>query len=123
MPNNYHNGKIAEYIAFFYLLFHGYWPVSKNYVTGKGTHAGEVDLIFRKRRTLVFVEVKERRSFEKAAYAISEKQKQRIVRGAEAFLSKHKQYDTYDIRFDAILVEYPFKIRHLRNAWVASKLF
>ena len=34
-----------------------------------------------------------------------------------------KKYDTYDIRFDAILVEYPFKVRHLRNAWVASKLF
>ena len=123
MQSNYHNGKLAEYIALFYLLFHGYFPVAKNYITGKGTHAGEVDLIVRKGKTLVFVEVKERRSFEKAAYAISEQQKQRIVRGAEVFLAKHKRYDAFDIRFDAILVEYPFKVRHLRNAWVASKLF
>lgn len=123
MPTNYHNGKIAEYIALIYLLFKGYMPVKKNYVTGKGTHAGEVDLIVKKGKTLVFVEVKERRSFEKAAYAISEQQKQRIVRGAEVFLAKNKRYDSYNVRFDAILVEYPFKIRHLRNAWVSSKLF
>ena len=88
MPNNYHNGKLAEYIALFYLLFHGYFPVAKNYVTGKGTHAGEVDLIVRKGKTLIFVEVKERRSFEKAAYAISEQQKQRIIHGAEVFFGQ-----------------------------------
>ena len=123
MATNYHNGKMAEYIALVYLLFKGYWPVAKNYVTGRGTHAGEVDLIMRKGKMLVFVEVKERRSMEKAAYAISEQQKQRIIRGAEVFLAKHKKYDAYDIRFDAILVEYPFKIKHLPNAWVVSRLF
>ena len=123
MATNYHNGKIAEYIALVYLLFKGYWPVAKNYVTGRGTHAGEVDLIMRKGKMLVFVEVKERRSMEKAAYAISEKQKERIIRGAEAFLQRHKEYDAFDIRIDAILVEYPFRIRHLRNAWIAPKLF
>ena len=91
MATNYHNGKMAEYIALIYLLFKGYWPIAKNYVTGRGTHAGEVDLIMRKGKMLVFVEVKERRSMEKAAYAISEKQKERIIRGAEAFLQKHKE--------------------------------
>lgn len=119
----YAGGRLAEWIAMIYLLFKGYIPVAKNVVTGKGTHAGEVDLIVRSGKLLVFVEVKKRQSLEKAAYAISERQKQRIVRGAEAFLKKHKEYDSFDIRFDAVLVEFPWHIRHLANAWISTMLF
>lgn len=110
-------------MALFYLLIHGYFFVGKNVVTGKGTHAGEVDLIVKKGRLLVFVEVKERQDLEKAAYAISERQKQRIIRGAEAFLKKHPKYDDYDIRFDAILVQFPYHVKHVLNAWISTKLF
>lgn len=119
----YKSGKVAEWIALIYLLFKGYFPVSRNFITGKGTNAGEIDLIVRKKRLLVFVEVKKRQSLEKAAYAVSEKQKQRIIRGAEVFLKRHSQYDSFDIRFDAILVELPYRIRHLPNAWVSTMLF
>ena len=120
---SYAGGCLAEWIALIYLLFKGYFPVAKNVVTGKGTHAGEVDLIVRRGSLLVFVEVKKRQNLEKAAYAISERQKQRIVRGAEAFLKKHKKYDAFDIRFDAVLVEFPWHIRHLTNAWISTMLF
>lgn len=120
---SYAGGRLAEWIALIYLLFKGYFPVAKNVVTGKGTHAGEVDLIVRRGSLLVFVEVKKRQNLEKAAYAISERQKQRIVRGAEAFLKKNKKYDAFDIRFDAVLVEFPWHIRHLTNAWISTMLF
>lgn len=110
-------------MALFYLLCKGYFPVAKNYVTGRGTHAGEVDLIVKKRRLLVFVEVKKRQDLEQAAYAITEKQKQRIIRGAEAFLKKHPRYDDCAVRFDAVLVEFPASIRHLPNAWIPPRLF
>ena len=119
----YKSGKLAEYVALIYLLFKGYFPVSRNFITGKGTNAGEIDLIVRKKNLLVFVEVKKRQSLEKAVYAVSEKQKQRIIRGAEVFLKRHTQYDSFDIRFDAILVELPCRIRHLPNAWVSTMLF
>lgn len=120
---SYKSGRLAEWFALIYLMSKGYWPVGKNVVTGKGTHAGEVDLIVRKGKLLVFVEVKKRQNLEKAAYAISERQKQRIIRGAEAFLKKHKKFDAFDIRFDAILVEFPWHIKHLTNAWISTMLF
>ena len=66
---SYAGGRLAEWIALIYLLFKGYFPVAKNVVTGKGTHAGEVDLIVRRGSLLVFVEVKKRQNLEKAAYA------------------------------------------------------
>lgn len=121
--DTYNSGRLAEWLALFYLISRGYFPVGKNVVTGKGTHAGEVDLIVRKGKLLVFVEVKKRQNLEKAAYAISERQKQRIIRGAEAFLKKHKKYDAFDIRFDAVLVEFPWHIQHLTNAWISTMLF
>lgn len=121
--NNNHSGKLAEFMALLFLLCKGYLPVARNYATGRGTHAGEVDLIVRKGRQIVFVEVKKRRDLELAAYAITEKQKQRIIKGAEAFLKKHPRYDDCSARFDAVLVEFPFNIRHLPNAWIPPKLF
>lgn len=122
MSNSSKSGYWAETLALFYLLFKGYFPVARNVINGKGTHAGEVDLIVRRGKLLVFVEVKKRQNLEQAAYAIKERQKQRIIRGAEAFLKKHKKYDSFDIRFDAVLVEFPFKIRHLTNAWISTML-
>lgn len=122
MSNGNSGGYWAETAAMFYLLFKGYFPVARNVVTGRGTGAGEVDLIVRRGRLLVFVEVKKRWNLERAAYAISERQKQRIIRGAEAFLKKHPRYDAFDIRFDAVLVEFPFHVRHLTNAWISTML-
>lgn len=121
--NNKQGGKLAEFMAMIYLLCKGYLPIAKNYVTGRGTHAGEVDLIVKKGRMIVFVEVKKRGDLERAAYAITEKQKQRIIRGAEVFLKKHPRYDDCAVRFDAVLVEFPLNIRHLPHAWIPPRLF
>ena len=41
----------------------------------------------------------------------------RIWRAAEAFLQKHPQYAAFDVRFDAVTVCLPFKIRHLPDAF------
>ena len=100
-------------------MCHGYSFVCRNYITGKGTNAGEVDLIMKKGKILVFAEVKLRKDFATAAYAITDSQKQRILRGALSFMQKHQQYQGYDMRFDAILVCLPFIICHLENAWTA----
>ena len=110
-------GKFAEFIALQYLRLKGYALVECNYITGKGTGAGEVDIIVKNQTTLVFIEVKKRKDLTTAAYAIQPKQQQRIRRGAEAFLANHFEYLKFDIRFDAILIEYPFKIEHIENAF------
>ncbi len=110
-------GKFAEFMALQYLRLKGYALVSCNYVTGRGTGAGEVDIIVKNQTTLVFIEVKKRKDLATASYAIQPKQQQRIRRGAEAFLAHHPEYQNFDIRFDAVLIELPFKIEHIENAF------
>lgn len=115
--NNYRAGHFAEKLALLYLRCKGYHLLAQNYVTGRGTHAGEVDLIVRRGKTLVFVEVKKRSSLEEAAYAVRPPQQQRIRRAAEAFLAKNPLYAGYDLRFDAVLIRFPFQITHLQSAF------
>lgn len=110
-------GKYAEFLACCLFVAKGYSILSTNYITGRGTHAGEIDFIAKKKNLIVFVEVKKRKSLEDASYAITEHQKQRITNGAKAFLKRHPAYEGYDCRFDAVLVKLPFKIEHLKNAW------
>ncbi len=115
--NNYHSGHWAEYVALNYLRLKGWRKVAANYITGRGTGAGEIDLIVQKGHTLVFVEVKKRVSIENAAYAITIKQQERIRRAAESFLALNPQYADFDIRFDAVLVKLPLHIVHIENAF------
>lgn len=116
MTNNL-SGVLAEFIARTLFRFKGYKIMSKNYKTGKGTHAGEIDFIAKKSKTIIFVEVKKRKSVENASYAISDNQKKRIINGARGFLQKNHKYQNYNIRFDAVLISFPFQIRHIKNAW------
>ena len=115
--NNYHRGHLAEFLAQIYLNLHGYRLVRRNFVTGRGTTAGEIDLIMRRGHLLIFVEIKQRQSLDAAAYAISTAQKQRIIRGAQNFLKHNPQFIGYDMRFDAVLIKWPWRICHIKNAW------
>lgn len=115
--NNYHSGHFAEIIALWFLRLKGYRRVALNYRTGQGTRAGEVDLIVRRGKVLVFVEVKKRQTLDVAAYAVQPVQQQRIRRGAEAFLGAHPHFQSCDIRFDAVLIAFPWQIRHIKNAF------
>ena len=115
--NNNTAGHLAESMARWFMRLHGYHIVACNEITGKGTHAGEVDFIAKRGNTLVFVEVKKRSDIERAAYAIKPQQQQRIRQGAMAFIKRNPQYMNYDIRFDAILIAFPCTIEHIENAW------
>ena len=113
----YESGKIAEFCARMFLRLKGYVILSKNFKTGPKMNIGEVDFIAKHKKCIIFVEVKKRSSLEKAAYALSEKQQQRIIRGAQMYLKQHPQFKDFDLRFDVILISPPFYIRHLKNAW------
>lgn len=117
--NSYRSGYAAEFLARCFMRFHGYRIVAKNYVTGRGTTAGEVDFIAIRAHTLVFAEVKKRKNVEAAAYAIKTAQKKRILTAAKVFLQKNPKYSGHDVRFDAILVKLPFCIKHIPGAWTA----
>ena len=108
--------KVERYVAFV-LFFKGYRLLSHNFKYYRGTGTGETDLILKKGKTLVFAEVKKRESFEKAAFAISPFSQKRLVKSAEVFLQSRPELQNHDIRFDAVLVNRFFFIRHILNAF------
>lgn len=106
-------GVIAEHICIWVLRFQGYKILARRYKT----KVGEIDIIARRFHALVFVEVKARSSYEVGLESISFKQRQRIQKTAEIFLSRSRKKDFNQMRFDVMVVvpwRWPY---HLRNAW------
>ncbi len=115
---NYAAGHFAETIAVWFLRLKGYHFIARNFVVKRGTGAGEIDLIMSKGKIIVFFEVKKRRTYNLAAEAITIENQMRVVRSSAVFLKKHPKYNTYQMRYDAILFSsYHFLPRHLMNAW------
>ena len=66
--------------------------------------AGEIDLIIANSETLIFVEVKARKSFSAAAYAVLPKQQFRLLEAAGLALAMHEDWHRPMMRFDVALV-------------------
>ena len=106
-------GSWAEHAAAQYLRLKGYRILARGYRAPEG----EIDIVARRGRVLVLVEVKARPSIETAAYAIAPRQRRRIERAALRFLSHHPRHADCDLRFDAIVVS-PWRLpRHVIDAW------
>ncbi len=106
-------GRWAETLAAWRLRLTGYRIVARNY----RTPMGEIDLIARRGRQLVFIEVKARPDEATAAEAIVRRQRQQIERAASAFLAAHPDFALFDLRFDVMLIAAGIVPRHLRDAW------
>lgn len=65
---------------------------------------GEIDIVARRGRLLIFAEVKARARLDDAAESLTARQQRRIAAAAEAWLAAHAPENIQDIRFDAILV-------------------
>lgn len=107
-------GRVAEWIAVFFLFCKGYKPIARNIRGQKGSGAGEIDLIVKRQNLLVFVEIKHRQSLEKASYAVSPLQQKRLYKGAEAFIKNHPNLSCCNTRFDAFLSS-PGRLRHIED--------
>jgi len=84
----------------------------------RGT-SGEIDLILRQGRELVFVEVKKSRSFARAAERLSRAQIKRILATATEFLAGEPAGQDSDVRFDVALVNGSGQLDILQNALCA----
>ncbi|MCL6697969.1 YraN family protein [Sphingomonas sp. NSE70-1] len=105
-------GRRAETIAAWWLRLQG-WRILARRVRIVG---GEVDLIARRGRTVAFVEVKQRRSEQTAAWALDEYRLRRVAVAAERLASRFAR--TGDIvRIDAIFIVPRTLPRHLPNVW------
>ncbi len=79
--------------------------------------AGEIDLIINDGASLIFVEVKKSRSFEKAAENLTPAQMQRIYTSAECYLGDMPQGQLTNVRFDVALVDQIGDVRIVENAF------
>lgn len=110
---SYQIGLFSEFLARWYLRFHGYRILKSRYITGKNTNRAEIDIIAKHKNTIVFIEVKSRQSVSAAWDAITSTQSARLRRAAETFLIN--SHWTGDARFDVIIV-CGYKIYWSKNA-------
>lgn len=84
---------------------------------------GEIDIIARLGRTLLFVEVKRRSSlrYGRPAEAVDRQKQAHILRTAQLYLQEKRLADA-PVRFDVIEV-LPGEIRHIENAFDASAIY
>jgi putative endonuclease len=111
-------GRSAELLAADWLKQKGYCILEQNLRIGRG----ELDLIVQNRRTLVFVEVKARRTgkFGGTLYAIDARKQRQLTKLALTYLAR-RGLSNISCRFDVILVstteEGAPRITHLENAF------
>ena len=113
----FHRGLSAETRAAALLLAKGYRIVARRWQSP----VGEIDIIARRGRVLVFVEVKARERLDEAAEAVTQRQRRRIAAAATAWLARHPEDGSRDIRFDAVLVVPRRWPRHIPAAFDASR--
>ncbi len=111
-------GDYGERLARRYLWLHGYWIVDKNYKT----RHGEIDIIARKGRYTVFVEVKTRKAentelYGRPALAVNYTKREHIRYAVKDYL-RHSNTG-HKPRIDIIEVYLSggkHRIEHLKNA-------
>ena len=109
-------GLSAESRAAAYLIAKGFRIVARRF----RSPVGEVDIVARRGRLLVFVEVKARSTLDDAAESLAPRQQRRIAAAASAWLAEHPDDVRSHIRFDAMLVA-PGRIpRHIPAAFEAE---
>ncbi|MFN7709390.1 MAG: YraN family protein [Holosporales bacterium] len=108
----YRRGLVAELLAIIWLTLKGYRLLAWRYQSP----VGEIDLVFRRQRTLVFCEVKHRKTLEDAVFSLQKQQQRRIMRAAEHFIHFHPRLAGLDMAFDAVFIS-TRGLKHLRHAW------
>ena len=109
---SYRRGIWSELWVSVWLFCKGYRVLERRYKTP----VGEIDLILRSRKLIIFCEVKARTSLEESLYALRPHQQQRITRAAGFFCATHPQFAQFDFRFDYVAV-YKGVCHHVKNAW------
>jgi putative endonuclease len=109
-------GVSAESVAALFLGAKGYRTIARRWKSP----VGEIDLVVKRGRLIVFVEVKARKALDQAAESVLPRQRRRIVAAAEAWLAVHPEHAGYDMRFDAVLIAPGRMPQHVVSAFEAD---
>ncbi|MEM6910638.1 MAG: YraN family protein [Verrucomicrobiota bacterium] len=116
-------GRWGERLAARFLAESGLKVLRRNF---RARHGGELDLVCREGKVLVFVEVKTRRSdfHGRPIEAIDEEKRRLLIRGAMEWL-RHLHYPDVFYRFDVVEVLAPPgqapEIQHVPNAFQTTE--
>ena len=105
-------GRGAETLACWWLRLHG-WRILARRARVPG---GEVDIVARRRRTLMFVEVKARATHEAAAMSLDAWRLRRVVTAAERLTPRYLKPGD-DVRIDAMFIVPGRLPQHIPNTW------
>lgn len=108
-------GRRSETVAVWLLRLKGYVILARRL----RLPMGEIDVVARRGRTLVAVEVKARRDDAGLRDLIAEHQWRRICRSLEVFAGR-RRLDHMRMRFDVILVRRGWRPHHRADAWRPS---
>jgi putative endonuclease len=108
----YRRGRLSEWMAAALLIVKGYRILGRRV----RTPYGEIDLIAVRGSRLAFVEVKRRPTRLEAEAALTPRQRVRIARAAEFWVSRHVAYTGHEQGLDAVLVAPGRLPAHLPNA-------
>jgi putative endonuclease len=107
-------GRRSELVATLLLIAKGYRILGRRV----RTHAGEIDIVAHSPGgILCFVEVKARESLREAREALLPRQRDRISRAAEIYLTQRRNWVPRGVRFDTIVVAARRWPVHVRDAW------
>lgn len=106
-------GRAAETIARGLLEGEGWRVLAQR----ARTPAGEIDLIAERAGLLAFIEVKARPNLREAAFALSLRQRARLLAAAEAWCAAHPGHGAAGMRFDVILIAADGAARRIADAF------
>lgn len=104
------SGRRAEALAAWYLRLKLYRVLARRY----RTPVGEIDLVVRRGRTIVFVEVKQRADEAAGIDAVSAASRRRVARAAEHWIAAHPAAAGLGWRFDIVVAIRGGGMRHLK---------
>ena len=107
------SGIAAEAAACTALEQDGWTILARRLQTG----AGEIDIVADKDGLLAIIEVKSRKTLSEAAYALSVRQRMRLIAAAETLLARHPDWGAAGVRFDVIVVDRDGKLRRISDAF------
>jgi putative endonuclease len=81
------------------------------------TAAGEVDAIAERDGLVAFLEVKRRATLTGAAWALTARQRTRLLGAAEILLAEHPDWGRAGVRFDVLLVDAAGAVRRIADAF------
>ena len=109
-------GRRAEILAALLLGIKGYRILARRRRAPRGSGMGEIDLIARRGRQLIAIEVKERSDHTAGLTSVTPLQRRRIERALAMFQAANPAVAHMDLRFDVITVV-GWVGRHWPAAW------